>query len=418
MPFNIGITGLTAANTDLKVLSNNLANVKTVGFKYSRAEFGDIFASSQFGSTNVGSGVRLSDVAQQFTQGQLEFTGNSLDMAVSGNGFFQVQDSRGVFYTRNGEFKVDSEGFVVNNQGMFLVAVPPEGGNAANLQIDTAPLSPRATGVTAADPNGGIQIEANLDAQQTPITIPFDPNIPDSYSHSTTLTVFDSLGNPLLATMYYVKTADNTWESHVTVATNVDNNGDGINDIVELPPSSNTTPTLSFDNTGTLTNDPARVEYDAAVIGGGANDLNITIDYGTNFSQFSAPFSVSDLKQNGYSTGQLVGLEINTEGDVNARYSNGEIKSFGQIQLTSFSNPQGLTPSGNNLWTESSSSGEPVRGTPGTGTLGTIEAGAVEQSNVDLTIQLVKLITAQRNFQANAQVISAGDTISQTIINL
>ena len=400
MPFRTALSGLNAASGELRVIGNNVANASTVGFKKSRAEFADIFATSNLGVTAnaIGTGVRIASVAQQFTQGNIEFTDNNLDLAISGQGFFLLNDNGVNVYTRAGQFGVDREGYVVNSQQQRLTIFQADaGGNITGatgpLQLDRSDIAPQAT--------TQIDVRANLDASATPVPAAtvFDPADATSYNNSTSLTIYDTLGSPHLATMYYRKTADNTWDQYMYV--------DGA--AVSGPD------TLTFDATGAITGGtPVAVSFTPS--GGGAV-MNVTIDY-NNTSQYGSPFNVNALVQDGFATGRLSGIDINDTGVITSRFTNGQSRTLGQVAIATFNNPQGLRQLGDTGWAETFDSGAPLLGAPGTGAAGLIQSGAVEGSNVDLTEQLVGMITAQRNFQANAQVISTADTITQTIINI
>ena len=400
MPFRTALSGLNAASGELRVIGNNVANASTVGFKKSRAEFADIFATSNLGvaANAIGTGVRIASVSQQFTQGNIEFTDNNLDLAISGQGFFLVDDNGVNVYTRAGQFGVDRDGYVVNNQAQRLVIFQADSngnitGATGPLQLDRSDIEPQAT--------SNIEVRANLDASQTaiPAATTFDPTDAASYNNSTSLTIYDSLGSPHLATLYFRKTGDNTWDQYLYV--------DGT--AVSGPD------TLTFDNTGAISGGtPVNVSFTPT---GGAAPMNVTLDY-RQTSQYGSPFNVNALIQDGFATGRLSGIDINDTGVITSRFTNGQSRTLGQIAIATFNNPQGLRQLGDTGWAETYDSGSPLLGAPGTGAAGLIQSGAVEGSNVDLTEQLVGMITAQRNFQANAQVISTADTITQTIINI
>ncbi len=417
MPFRSALSGINAASEDLKVIGNNVSNASTTGFKNSRAEFADVYAATQGGSSNaIGAGVRLSSVNQNFGQGNIEFTDNKMDMAINGRGFFVLDNNGTREYTRAGSFQVDREGYVTNGGNKRLVVnnADEDGnitGDVGALRLDNSNIKPRAT--------SRIDVGVNLDSEQSPPTTqPFDPEVSNSYNHSTSLTVYDSLGNGHLATMYYVKGEEpNTWETHMFV------NGKSAKG-EQAPPY--TGDTLKFDGSGALESingqavPPGMVSYSGVETGAGGDPLNIDVNLlsSTPTTQFGTKFNVNALSQNGFTSGRLSGFDIDDAGMIKARYSNGQSKVLGQVSLADFSNPQGLRPLGDTTWAESFSSGAALNGTPGSGSLGSIQSGALEGSNVDLTGELVKMITAQRNFQANAQVITTADTVTQTIINI
>lgn len=399
MAFQMAISGIRAATSDLDVIGNNIANANTTGFKVSRAQFADVYAASMLGTARdaIGQGVRLSTVAQQFTQGNVATTDNSLDLAINGDGFFVVEDSDGRFYTRSGAFGLDEQGYLVSATGQrllgFQVADGAITGGTGPLNISTANLAPKAT--------SSIAVGVNLDAASEAPTAVFDPLQPNTYNNSTSLTVYDSLGQEHLATTYFQKSNANAneWTAYLYL------------DDAQVGSTG-----LVFSEYGQLTS-PGLNDFGSVVLGSGAHDMTLAIDF-SGTTQFGADFGVNALEQNGFTTGQLTGVDIDKRGVVLARFSNGQTTPQGQVMLANFGNPQGLQPTGDTLWTESPDSGPPLIGAPGTAALGLVQSGALEESNVDLAAQLVKLIIAQRNYQANAQVIQAEDKVTQTIINI
>jgi len=402
MPFRTALSGLNAASAELRVIGNNVANAGTTGFKESRAEFADIFATSNLGVTSnaIGTGVRVSSVSQQFTQGNIGFTDNNLDLAISGQGFFIMNDNGVNAYTRAGALSIDRNGFVVNSQQQQLTIFQADAngsitGATGSLQLDRSDIAPAATTT--------IDVQANLDASAGIPIAAFSPTDASSYNNSTSLTVFDSLGSPHLNTMYFRKTADNTWDAFQYVDGTQVNAGAPLGE------------TITFDNTGTITGgSPTSMTFTPA---GGSAPMTVSVDY-NNTSQFGSPFSVNALVQDGFATGRLSGIDISDTGVITSRFTNGQSRTLGQIAVATFNNSQGLRQLGDTSWAETFDSGAPLVGSPGTGSSGLIESGALEDSNVDLTEELVNMITAQRNFQANAQVITTADTITQTIINI
>lgn len=404
MPFNLALSGLNAASADLNVTANNIANVNTTGFKQSRAEFADLFAVSLQGVSDIatGNGVRLARVGQQFSQGNVNFTNNSLDLAINGEGFFTVSDNGQMKYTRAGAFSADRNGYVVNASGEHLQVFPPgtngtfNTGSLTDLQLSTAESAPSAT--TSAS------LALNLPANATPpTTTPFDPANASTFNRTTSLTFYDSLGASHTATMYYARqAAANTWDAH----TYIDGNAVG------------GSTTLTFGADGALVS-PAggTVTLPAYAPGNGAAPMNVALDY-SSATQYGDTFSVNELRQDGYGTGRLTGINIDQSGIALARYTNGQSVALGQLALARFDNPQGLQQLGDTNWGETFASGQPVRGAAGTSSFGAVQSGALESSNVDLTKQLVNMITAQRNFQANSKMISTADAITQTIINI
>jgi flagellar hook protein FlgE len=403
MSFNIALTGLDAANQDLSVTSNNLANAATVGFKGSRTEFADLFAATQQGvsATAVGNGVAVSEVAQQFGQGNINTTGNNLDLAISGNGFFTLSANGALSYTRNGEFQLDANGDVVNSQGNQLQVYPPlanggfNTGGLSNLSLTTNQSAPQATSTAA--------LTANLPANATAPVNAFNPTDPTSYNNTTSLTVYDSLGAAHTATLYFIKGAvANDWTTQLYV--------DGT--AVGGPQA------LDYSNTGALVT-PAngQVPFPAYTPATGAANMTMTFDF-SQTTQYGDNFGVTAVQQNGFTTGKLTGISIDSTGVVQARFTNGRSVNLGQIALANFANPQGLQQLGNASWSATNASGAPVVGVAGNSGFGNIESGSLEQSNVDTTAALVDMITAQRNFQANAQMIQTQNQVTQTIINI
>ncbi len=536
MPFRTALSGLNAASAELRVIGNNVANSSTTGFKKSRVQFADIFATANLGASSnaIGSGVRIADIAQQFSQGNVSFTDNNLDLAISGQGFFRLSDNGTSVYTRAGSFGVDRSGYLVNSQdqrltGFLADSVGNITGALGDIQLDTSDIAPQPTsrvdlglnldasasipaapvttstvalGSSGASPvldsgdspvtvgpinlvdtygqqitgaqlqftntggndwdvtitgAGGTVSTASMTVgttstvtlnwdpdgagaqNSTPITIDvttvgqvsggggtdltasangalqgvFDVSDASTYNNSTSLTVYDSLGASHLATLYYRKTGiPNQWESYFyfdgTRVAGAQANG---SDLLEFSPGGS----LSAIN-GVAT-PPSSFTTTSFNPGGGASTMSLAMDY-SSVSQYGGGFNVNSLRQDGYATGRLSGIDIDDSGVILARFTNGQSRTLAQIALANFSNSQGLTQMGDLNWAESFESGAALVGAPGSSSLGLIQSGALEGSNVDLTEQLVNMITAQRNFQANAQVISTADTITQAIINI
>ncbi len=428
MSFNTALSGLNAAQSDLNVTANNISNVGTVGFKESRTEFADIFSNSSLGSssTAIGSGVLLANVAQQFNQGNLEFTSNTLDLAISGEGFFILNPSESntdAAFTRNGEMGVDSSGFVVNNAGARLQVFPvnDDGTVTATSLSSTLPLQlPQTAGVPTV--TSLVDIGVNLPANGSILDpLNFDPNQASTFNASTSLTVFDSLGESHVVTAYFVKVADNQWGTYYNTT---DANGATLNiDIAggTAGAGGQLYHLTDFDNSGNfLSNTPDPITTTAIDFANGSdNTQTLSFTYaGNGTTQFSSPFTVNELTQNGFPIGRLTGVEISETGVVRANFSNGQTSALGKIALARFQNPQGLSQIGNNSWQDTIKSGDPLVGEALTSSFGQIRSGALEVSNVDLTAQLVNLISAQRNFQANAKSIETNNTITQAIINI
>ncbi|MCK7548239.1 flagellar hook protein FlgE [Marinobacter koreensis] len=641
MAFNTGLSGLRAASVDLDVTGNNIANASTVGFKGSRVQFGDLYASGFLsGGTNpIGDGVRVQDVQQKFGQGNISFTDNGLDMAISGDGFFMLNNNGEVRYSRAGQFSIDKEGYIVNNQNMKVQGyTADEDGNLSgirgDLQIATDNLAPRRTTNLQTDvnldsresvlekrvrdigpidlagiegekfsfqyadgtPDYPVEIPVGGDAQgaalkidgapgvsatasttalldgslndafiqgasdfkftikigSTPLNIDTsqvnslsdlaqaitdspdnsvsaspifddydgDPNTPDTarlriiqndgktlnieygdttatadpqspfegvvnittdrtvigvdttddtvspsksvkaefegspiritnafnpidqrtYNHATSTTIYDSLGNSHELTQFYVKDpspGNGVGQSQWSIYMQIDG---------ELVAGTDTQPyTALFDQDGQLESvngDPNGeiivtdwIPKDATGAPNGADGppsdpssvvspipeppttSAFVVDLG-NTTQYGAAFGVNDQQQNGYTTGRLSGLDVSDQGVIFARYTNGQSQSLGQVALAAFNNTDGLSPVGDTTWVETFESGQPIIGAADTGTLGSIKASSVEESNVDLSAELVNLIIAQRNYQANAKTIETSDAVTQTIINL
>ncbi len=425
MTFRIALSGLDAASTDLEVTGHNIANAATNGFKESRAEFADIYATSvqDVSATAAGRGVKVTRVAQQFNQGNLDFTSNNLDLAINGEGFFILHDNAGnVSYTRAGAYSVDRDGNVVNhaNEKIQVFAPIDKEGTRFNTGATTDLVLPTLSGAPSATTN--VTASLNLNASETvpPVAWPAAPanasesNITtDMYNHATSTSIYDSLGTSHRATMYYVKTANpGEWRAYTYVDGTL---ASGSNDPYV---------TLQFGSNGELTM-PSAPDVDAQgkvvlsnwTPGNGASPISLTYDY-SNTTQFGSVFTVNDLIQDGYTAGRLSGVDVDNTGVVFARFTNGQSTALGKVALAKFNNPQGLRQLGDTSWAETFTSGDMQLGEAGTSSLGLIQSGALENSNVDIAEQLVNLITAQRNYQANAQVITTADTITQTIINI
>lgn len=515
MTFRLALSGLNAASTDLTVTANNIANVSTNGFKKSRAEFAEMFAVSPQGvaSNATGNGVRVSSVTQQFTQGNIDNTGNSLDLAISGQGFFTLSDNGAMVYTRAGAFRTDNDGYCVNSQNQRLQVYPP----APNGGFNTGALTDLRLLTGESPPNATTKVEMilNLPADtalpQKPV---FDPSDTDSYNRATSLTVYDSLGAAHTGTVYFQKTAPGQWNSYLYVdgapvgtlgapqagagtgtidassltypsAYNLTVNGtavatgganpaalvaalqtavdaavvagggtagqatvslNGANQIVftnnsnvalnlggtsasavfgslanvgpQLPAGAPAPTQLAFNNMGQLTTPASGLitlpTYSPAT---GAAAMNLSLDF-RGATQFGSNFGVTAITQDGFTTGQLIGMNIDKSGVVEARFTNGRSQILGQVAMANFANPNGLQQLANTNWTQTFASGDALRGQAGGTGFGLIQSGSLEASNVDITEQLVSMITAQRTFQANAQMIQTADQVTQAIINI
>ncbi len=420
MAFDTAVSGIKASSADLSIIGNNIANSSTAGFKASSAQFSDVFATSLLGSgaNSIGKGVALANVHQEFAQGNITFTQNSLDLAINGAGFFMLSDEGASIYTRAGNFQVDKDGFIVNTSGKRLQGVQANSngdlvGLVGDIQVDTALVSPQAT--------QQVEIAANLDSREEVPVIPWagpydafasPPTSPDPemFNASTSVTVYDEQGVSHVMSTYFVKSSTaNQWDAYTLI--------DGVS--VGGPD------TIPFQANGQI--DPANLPLELNIVGWtplnssgtgtGASAQDFTIDL-SRLTQVGASFAVSSADQDGYTAGQLRGVSIDSQGVVFARYTNGQSRTLAQVMMANFTSPSGLQPAGDTGWTETAESGQPLIGSAGNSGLGLIQSGALEESNVEITEQLVKMIVAQRNFQANAQVIQTEDAVTQTVINL
>lgn len=405
MSFSQGITGLAASAAQLDAIGNNIANSGTIGYKSSTVAFKDVIAGSK-----IGLGVSVAAVQQNFAAGSVQLTSRPLDLAITnGNGLFRVESPEGgsVSYSRNGQFTVDANGYVVSPNGMRLTGYGVTangslaGGTPTALRFPTQSMTPKATTAVTA--------QFNLDSRKQDIdrvATPFVPTDSSTYHYSNALNVFDSLGNPHEVVLFFTKsdTATSQWEVQAQLAGST---------------GTATTPAavaVTFDENGSIRT-PASFDI-AGTYGNGAATPAFTVDLAGS-TQFGNTSAVQRLSQDGYTSGVLTSYEVGTDGVITGKYSNDQSNVLGQVVLSSFANPNGLEPIGNNMWSETGMSGQPLTGTPGEGTtLGSLTSGALEASNVDLTSELVNLITAQRGYQANAQTLKTQDQVMQTLVNL
>jgi flagellar hook protein FlgE len=478
MGFQQGLSGLNTSSKQLDVIGNNVANANTVGFKGAQAQFADMYAASLAGSgaAQVGTGSKVAAIVQQFTQGNITNTSNPMDTAISGQGFFRLVDQNGgVVYSRNGQFQVDKNGYIVNNQGDKVTGYLP---NAAGVIVAASPVPIQ---ISAADlmpkQSANVIAGANLDALATvPVTPVFSSIDPTSFNNSTSMTIYDSLGASHVATLYFQRqaiatvgngsfaAASNTMTVGSTAGLSVGNtvtlsgvtytitavvNGTTLTvtpasagavaaapvttnagspdwntfltvDGVSVPASGAAMATLTFNTLGQLISPvgpPVGQVVSASFTPTAAAAQSLTFQFGQT-TQFGGTFGVNTLTQDGYASGHLNGFNTGSDGVILGRYSNGQTRPLGQMVLANFTNPQGLQPMGNNVWVESALSGSPLVGVPGSSSLGVLQSSATEDSNVDLTAELVNMITAQRNYQANAQTIKTEDQVMQTLVNL
>jgi len=449
MSFQTGLSGLNASSRNLDVIGHNIANANTTGMKASRAEFSEVYASSlgAAGGGNAGIGVQVANVAQLFTQGNLKITGNQLDLAVNGSGFFQVKGTDGsTLYTRNGEFKLDSQGFIITNNGAKLQGFPTdESGTRTSvvpedLVLPTGSIiDPRPTGGNPDPALQGLFVTANLDARAAAqVAAPVPPAVVSSASfplsegqktYGTATSTYDSQGVPVSLQLYFVKLQEpNQWQ----VMASADNGVSGQDlgkvtfglsgQVSSMVGSDGTTPTL--DQIAIVAGTGAT---NAVYTGNAQTPSDGTLSFplrlgdateGYTLTQYGSKFGVFDLRQDGYTAGELTSIDIGENGVVLARYSNGVSIAEGQVALGNFRNLQGLQPINGGYWSESIASGPVVLGGPLEGRLGLIRQSSLEESNVDLTQELVNMIVAQRSYQANAQTIKTQDQVQQTLVNL
>lgn len=452
MSFNIALSGISAAQKDLDTTANNIANVNTTGFKESRTEFADVYANSIFSNakTAVGGGVTTTQVAQQFHQGSLQFTNNALDMAIGGGGFFVTSsgiDNQDFSFTRAGDFKVDANNYISDSQGNFLQTFPvdDEGNSTAVSLTTTGPVQiPDTAGSPAMTENIGLQMNLNAGDDALDVSA-FDPNDRATYNYSTSVTMYDSLGEPHILSSYFVRpegaayTGESNWVAFYAVdgepvnvdgaaATyNVDSTGDGAADTTANAQTAAgwQGAVLTFNDVGSYTGStPATITTEslgvggAGVLGAGTNGAQtLTIAF-NNPTQYAGVSEATQLTQDGTTVGRLTNVEVGSDGLIVASYSNGTAVPLARVALARFANEQGLTQVGNTSWKASLDSGAALAGEANSGTFGDITSSALEQSNVDLNNELVDLISAQRNYQANSRTLEVNNTLQQTILQI
>jgi flagellar hook protein FlgE len=407
MAFGIALSGISASQTDLDVTANNIANSETTGFKESRTQFSELFSSSLQGvsALQAGNGTRVSSVAQQFSQGNIQTSSNNLDMAINGSGFFVVSKNGSREYSRAGAFSTDSNGYVVNSSGQRLQVYP----TTSNGSYNTSTLSDLQMNVSQSPPSATntATLVFNLPSDATqPTSATFDPADANSYNNSTSVTVYDSLGAAHTSTLYFVKSATaNQWDTYQYI--------DGT-----AVPAAGTPQTLTYSTSGVLTS-PASgsISFGSYTPSTGAAAMNISFNV-ADATQYGSSFGTTSISQDGYTTGQLTGVSVDASGVVQANFTNGQSVSLGKVAMVNFANPQGLQKLDSTNWAETYNSGQPVFGSSNASGFGQLQSGALETSNVDVTKQLVNMIVAQRNYQANAQMISAEKSISETIISM
>ena len=463
MSFQQALSGLNAAAKNLDVIGNNVANVNTIGFKASRAEFADVFASTLAGSitnTTAGIGTRVATISQTFSQGGISISDRPLDVAINGEGFFRMDDNGSTVYSRNGQFKADKDGYLINStNGLKLTGY---GVDTNGNVLSSAPVPLRLT-VDTIDPRITTRAEqgVNLDSRAAPIASltlpttatptavtpkPFDPLDTSTFTKATSLTVFDSLGNSHVLTSYYRKvqpeaalvdgvvqySGDVSWEVYAGVDGKITTGTPGVSavgsDASMADPATGLVAVLKFNSSGKALLADTGADFNPKltikgtggagdVFNNGAGDLEFDFNM-SDTTQFGQIFGVNKQDQNGYTSGELTGYSIGADGVVQARYSNTQTRAQGQIILATFKSPQGLANLGGNLFAETGSSGGPRVGEPGSSNIGDLQSGALEEANIDLTSELVNMITAQRAYQANSQTIKTQDSIMQTLVNL
>ncbi len=424
MGFQQGLSGLNASAKNLDVIGHNIANSNTTGFKSSRTEFAAMVASAvgTAGGINSGIGVEVGAIAQQFNQGNLTVTGNSLDVAINGNGFFTLQmpdGSRG--YTRDGSFKLDTFGNVVTNSGAKVMGYPTDPDTGVRTSSTASPLTFPTSAPIPAKQTTKISAAFNLDARApdaagNPAATPPVPATPRS-TYGTSINVYDSQGVAKPVNLYFEKNGANTWD----VYTELDD-PNAVPPVVATPIGQ-----ITFDNSGKIIGPAATPPATGFTLPlsitptppnpNGLPPYNVEISL-DGVTQFGTKFAVSELTQDGYTSGQLTGINVGDDGVILTRYSNGVTRAEGQVVLASFRNTQGLAAMGGNTWVETYESGQPTFGAPTDGNFGSLRAGALEDSNVDLTAELVNMMTAQRAYQANAQTIKTQDQVMSTLVNL
>ncbi|WP_395007364.1 flagellar hook protein FlgE [Undibacterium sp.] len=451
MSFQQGLSGLNATSKQLDVIGNNISNASTVGFKMAQAQFADVYANSLSGAggNSVGIGVKVQSISQLFTQGNISSSNNPLDMAINGAGFFRLSTNGAITYSRNGQFSLDKSGFIVSAQGAQLTGYASDSngvlstGAAVPLQINTSDIAPRQTDTVNALLN--LDSRALVPGTQVPVATPpvivpvvFDMTDPLTYNSSTSVAVFDSLGNSHVLQTFFVRVDPAVRPPPVAVPPALQPSAewdvfasiDGVLIVgtAAAPAATDSVGTIGFDAFGKLTGatpsfaltDPNAFAITIPV-GTGAStpisDPSIKYDM-TGMTQYGSAFSVNSIKQDGYTAGKLSKFSASKDGTIVGSYTNGRTSVLGQVAMANFTNPNGLQSLGDNQWNETSTSGVALVGVPGSGSLGLLTASATEDSNTDLTGELVNMITAQRVYQANAQTIKTQDQVLQTLVNL
>jgi len=417
MGYQQGLSGLAAASNDLDVIGNNIANANTVGYKQSTAQFADVYANTVATSVNtqIGLGAALSQVQQNFSQGTIDTTGQALDVAINGNGFFQMSNNGTITYSRNGVFQLDKNGYITDASGNDLMGYAA-GTNGTVNTAQTVPLQVPTTNI-APVVTQNITAQLNLNAQSTPPTSSFSPTDSTSYNYSTSITAYDSLGGTQQVNMYFVDggtdatTGDQVWNVYAGTSSG------SASEVGSLSFNSSGALVSSSDAAGVATAGSGQMTLQIGAPADGAKAMDVALNF-SGTTQYGSANGVNNLAQDGYASGTLSNFSIGSDGTITGNYSNGQTKTLGQVVLANFNNPNGLLNLGGNQFQETAASGVPQVSTPGSTNHGSLTGGAVEESNVDLTNQLVDLITAQRNYQANAQTIKTQQTVDQTLLQM
>lgn len=408
MSFDTALSGLSAASQDLDVIGNNVANSGTVGYKQSQIQFADIYANSlaDSASLQVGTGTKVAQVEQQFVQGNITASNNPMDVAINGQGFFVMDSGGSTVYTRNGQFQLNKNGNIVNANGDILRGYPLSSsgqittGSLSDLVINSSNMAPSATTKI----NAGL----NLDATSTAPVNAFSTTDPTTYNNSTSTTIYDSLGNSHVLQTYYVTNGTGSWNVYASL--------DGTPVGYTPPATAVPATTLTFSSNGALSGG-SPVSLSLPLTDGASTPMAVSLNY-TGTTQYGSVFGVNSMQQNGYTSGQLSNFTIGSDGMITGNYTNSQSTTLGQVALANFADPNGLQSIGNNEWISTYASGPALAGVPGSASLGVLQSSATESSNVDLTTQLVDMITAQRDYQANAQTIKTEDAITQTLLGL
>ncbi|ENM5759383.1 flagellar hook protein FlgE [Vibrio mimicus] len=430
----ISLSGLSAAQMDLNTTSNNIANANTFGFKESRAEFGDVYSTSLFtnAKTTPGQGVQAAKVAQQFHEGSSIYTNNPLDLRIAGTGFFAVAKDKIVpqqnELTRNGAFHLDKNSYMVTANDEFLLGyeVNPDSGDVLSYEPKPINIPPQfGKPKQTANIDLGANLPANGELKDPTL---FDITDPETYNRTTSSTIYDSMGQPYKLTTYYLKDMNqpNTWQTYYTVT---DKTGEKPINVVggdATSPGGHVGHTMRFNNDGTLASLNNGQPIVTEPLGGGTNpvdlngaDVSQTLSFSLDSAtQFAAPFELTKFDQDGATTGFLTKIDFDENGSVLATYSNGQNTTLGRVALVRVANEQGLDKKGGTQWDATQFSGDKIWGESNKGSFGSISNGLLEQSNIDMTQELVDLISAQRNFQANSRALEVHNGLQQNILQI